>query len=56
MASRGEEDPFAEQVEVGAAEHLPLQHLYLVVVAFGAGAVAEAEAGDDGVEVLSEGR
>lgn len=44
-ASRGEEDSPTEQIPTGAAEHLPLQHLDLVVGAFGgAGTVAEAKA------------
>lgn len=42
-----------EQVEIGEAEHLPLQHLDLAVLALdGTGVVAEAEPGDDGVEGL----
>ncbi|WAZ26609.1 hypothetical protein STRCI_008204 [Streptomyces cinnabarinus] len=40
---------------VGSAEHLPLQHLDLVVEApDGAGAVGRADPGDDRVEVLAE--
>jgi hypothetical protein len=53
--TRGEENPLAKQVEIAATGHLPLQHLDLVVVAFdGTRAVAEADAGDDGIEVLAE--
>jgi hypothetical protein len=44
-----------QEVEVGTAEHLALQHFDLVVVALdGARAAAQAQAGDDGVEVLTQ--
>ena len=49
---RGCEDASAEEVEVGAAVHLPLDHLDAVDVSFdGAGAVGQAESVGDGGEV-----
>jgi len=53
--SRGEEDAFAEQVEVRAAVHLSFEHLDPVDVAFdGAGAVGQGQAVRDGGVVSFE--
>ncbi|MFH9354843.1 hypothetical protein [Kitasatospora sp. NPDC017646] len=53
--SSREEDPFAQEVEAGASEHLALEHLQPVDVAFdGTGVVRQGQAVADGVQVAAE--
>src|SRR6266545_5815977 len=55
--SRGEEDPLAEEVELRAAEHLPLDHFDAVDVAlYGAGAVRQGQSIEDSGVVAFEAR
>jgi hypothetical protein len=53
LGSGRHEDSFAEQVDVGAAEHLAFEHLDAVDVAFDrAGVPGQGESGCDGVLVV----
>src|SRR5215208_6173268 len=50
-----EEDSFAEEVEVGAAEHLAFDHFDAVDRSLdGAGAVGQGQSGGDGVEISAQ--
>jgi hypothetical protein len=50
-----EDDAFAEQVEVGAAEHLSFDHLYAVHRPFDRSrAVGQGESIGDGVEIAAQ--